>query len=575
MRNAKVTALPTSRTASEKDALTKTVRRFQQLVSHAGDLVLQVSATGQVEAVLHSSGALGSVSTGEYLTTIVRNPDAATLKAWLDAAKTAQVPADLQVELAREQRTCARLKASPTPDCRRGSVLLSAVDETARILAEEKLRELASTDVLTGLPNRAHFEERLQTAVKRFEKDANNAFCVLMLDLDGFKKVNDSLGHPAGDALLQIASLRLKGCLRGEDLVARMSGDEFVALLPGVTTADRAMRAAMRLISAMRQPFVVDGQHLHLSASVGAVICPVHAQDAVTLLKFADAAMYFAKNQGKNRCAVYSNDLYPAVHHELELESAMHEAISQGEFHLVYQPIANRDGVVVGCEALMRWTRNDGSKVSPVEFIPMAERAGLITVLGEWALRAACQQLAKWREQLKLPLYVSVNVSPRQFRSQHFPETVRAALELAHLPPSALALEVTEGVLMEDPSHAKRLLGALADMGVRVCIDDFGTGYSSLAYLRDFRLDVLKLDQSFVRNMVGNKKDLSIATAILGLASELGLSVVAEGVESQEQMTILRDKGCSLFQGWLLGKPKAPDEFTIEVGPHGTAPGSQ
>jgi predicted signal transduction protein with EAL and GGDEF domain len=349
--------------------------------------------------------------------------------------------------------------------------------------------------------------------------------------------------------------------LRDIDTLARVGGDEFVVVLPGVVSEAEIQTIARRMIAAMQLPFEIQSYSLYVSTSVGAAVYPDHGDSEVKLLAHADTAMYRAKETGKARCVVYSPEKFMHPEHDVSLEAAMFEAVREGEFMLHYQPIVDaRSRQIMGFEALMRWMRPEQGMVSPVQFIPMAENNGLINLLGAWALKSACMQLKLFEEAAGRPLYVSVNVSPRQFKNDQFLAVLDEAIMLSGMSGQGLLLEITEGTLMSDPEHAEALLTAMTARKVRIAIDDFGTGYSSLAYLKRFPIAALKIDRAFIKDLPASVKDVAICNVVLSLASHLSLSTVAEGVENEEQLRFLAAHGCSLIQGYLTGRPLLPED---------------
>lgn len=544
----------------QRGALNRATQRFKRMIAHAGALVMTTSESGQVTKVLRATEELPPLLEGENLSHYLSEPSPTELTDWLAAARVSESPISLLAQTQSVPPQWVKLVASAleTPD--EPKLLVSARDVSSWKAQEERLITLATHDTLTGLANRAHLRQRISEAIARY-RWSREGFALLMLDLDNFKRINDSMGHPAGDSLLQVVAGRMKGCLRETDLIARSGGDEFFCLLHGISDRQSAQAFASRLQAAIQQPIVVEGQSLHVSASIGVTLCPQHGTDIDALTKFADIAMYQSKRGGKGRLSVYSESAEMHSTRALALEAAMHEALTMGEFNLHYQPIFRADGTLAGCEALMRWTREDGTSISPGEFIPLAEEAGLIGMLGSWALKTASKQLADWGDRARGDFYMSVNVSPHQFRASNFVSAVTQALTLTGLPPKQLMLEITEGVLMENPDHAAKTLRQLSGMGISVAVDDFGTGFSSLGYLKSFALDVLKVDQSFVRDIEHSGKDLAIANVIINLAKELGLRVVAEGVEKSPQFKLLADKGCDLYQGWLFSAALPAEQF--------------
>jgi diguanylate cyclase (GGDEF)-like protein len=423
---------------------------------------------------------------------------------------------------------------------------------------EERLRHMATHDVLTGLPNRSLLSDRLRMAMAQARR-TGIGFAILSLDLDGFKKVNEALGHAVGDALLQIAAARLLETLRDVDTLARVGGDEFVALLPGAHEEAEIHLIAKRMIAAIQLPIEINDNILYVSASIGAAMYPQHGDCEVKLLAHADTALYRAKETGRSRCIVYDQGKFTQPEHDVAMEAAMFEAVRNGEFLLHYQPIVDaRSRRITGFEALMRWMHPELGLVSPVQFIPMAESNGLINLLGAWALKAACVQIRKFEDAIGRKLSISVNVSPRQFRNDKFLEMMDDALRLSGLSGEQLVLEITEGILMSDPEHAETLLHSIKSRRVRIAIDDFGTGYSSLAYLKRFPISTLKIDRAFIKDLPTSLKDAAICNAVLSLAKHLQLTTVAEGVENDAQLAFLVNQGCDLIQGFYTGRPLLP-----------------
>jgi diguanylate cyclase (GGDEF)-like protein len=440
-------------------------------------------------------------------------------------------------------------------------ILAVARDATAAHQLEAALRHDALHDKLTGLPNRALFSDRLNLALEQARR-AKTPFGVLLLDLDGFKKVNDSMGHLVGDTLLQVASTRMAEALRDGDTIARFGGDEFVVLLPGARDENDMHTVARRLLVMLQPPFELANHKLYVSGSIGGALYPRDGSTEETLLAAADVAMYQAKGSQGGCCVIYDGRARPDAKASVALEEGMHQAISEGQFLLHFQPlIGAQSRLIEGFEALMRWDRPGQGLVSPAQFIPLAEANGLITLLGAWALKAACMQAQRFSKLAGRPLFMSVNVSPRQFRSNNFVEAVKGAIAMSGLSPTQLVLEVTEGILMDAPTQAARILGTLAESGVRVAIDDFGTGYCSLAYLKSLPVNSLKIDRSFVTGLPDTAKDAAICRSVLGLARELGMSCTAEGIETKEQRQFLTENGCTFLQGYLEGRPVPAEQI--------------
>ncbi len=423
-------------------------------------------------------------------------------------------------------------------------------DLTDRHSSEAALIRMAHHDPLTGLPNRLLLDKRMTESLAAGSA-AGRSVAVLCLDLDGFKSVNDLHGHAVGDELLIQVARRLEAELREEDTLARLGGDEFVVVVPAKPGSHDAL--ADRLVRTLSQPFVAAGQPVVVGASIGIALCPAHARDGAELLRCADIAMYCAKDAGRHTFRVFDPAMDQFIQDQQALERDLREAMEQDTISLHYQPLVNAmTGCIEGYEALLRWQHPTRGMVPPSVFVPLAEEKQLIQPLGRWVLETACREAAGW----EAPLRVAVNLSPRQFRHADLPDYVFDMLRRTGLPPDRLELEVTEGVLIDDPDHAVHMLSTLRAGGVRVSLDDFGTGYSSLSYLRRFPLDKIKIDKSFVDGLAGSDpQSASIVAALIALAHTLGLSVTAEGVETVEQLQELQRRACNQVQGYLLGKP--------------------
>ena len=422
-------------------------------------------------------------------------------------------------------------------------------DVTAATLAEQKVHELARYDSLTGLPNRNMFLGELDSAIARAARH-DGEFAVCFIDLDRFKSINDTLGHEAGDQLLQAMAKRLQGALRKTDLVARLGGDEFVVMLDGGADGSDLAAVAQKLLAAIAEPLVLQGCSLLVTGSIGIGRYPADAQDAATLLKHADAAMYLAKDNGKNNIQFYTAELADMAARQFELESALRLALVRDELVLHYQPKVDVvSGRILGLEALVRWHHPTRGLVPPGDFIPLAEERGLIVPLGRWVMEQACRQIRDWRSAGLQAPPVAVNLSARQFADETLVEHLVAAMTTYGVTPADIEVELTESVLMADPERANAVLRQLHQMGVRIAIDDFGTGYSSLSYLKRFPAETVKIDRSFISGLPGDGDDTAITQAVIAMAHSLGLQVVAEGVETQEQLAALRRLGCDEAQG--------------------------
>jgi diguanylate cyclase (GGDEF)-like protein len=532
---------------------------LDQLLDAAGDIVFRLDLDGRiVGAGERAAGLLGQARPlhGVLLATLAVEADQPALTgaiAGVDAGHPVHVPVRLKTpdaEVWFDLRIATLAGAGSAP-----GLLAVGRDMTAQQATEERLRHMATHDALTGLPNRLLLSDRIRMVISNARR-SGQSFSVATVGLDGFKKVNDGLGHPIGDAVLRQAAARLRKTLRDSDTLARVGGDEFVAVLPGTFADAQVKLVTGRLLATFQTPFEVDGHTIYVGASVGVSIYPQHAEDEVRLVALADAAMSRAKETGKARCVVYSPRRSGSPEYDISLEAAMFQAVREGEFQLYYQPIVDtRTRQIQGFETLMRWKHPTLGMVPPVRFIPIAETNGLINLLGAWALKAACVQLKSFEEAARRPLYVSVNISPRQFRNDKFLDVLDDALAYSGLRGEQLVLEITEGTLMIDPTHAETILARMAERKARIAIDDFGTGYSSLAYLKRFPISVLKIDRAFIKDLPESQKDGAICNAVLDLARHLDLSVVAEGVETEPQLAFLEQRGCEYIQGYLTGKP--------------------
>ncbi len=434
----------------------------------------------------------------------------------------------------------------------------SQSDVTHRKLAEEQLAHRAFYDPLTNLPNRALFIDRLRHAMRRAQRRKDYQFAVLFLDVDRFKTINDSLGHMAGDRLLVMVARRLELSLRPGDSVARLGGDEFTVLLEDVRDDTDSTRVADRIQRELAAPFNINGQELFTSASIGIARSSTGYENPEDILRDADTAMYRAKAGGRARHAMFDTAMHERAVALLTLEADLRRAIEREELFVHYQPIVSLEsGRITGVEALARWTHPQRGSIRPSEFIPIAEETGLIVPIGRWVLTEACRQLAAWRAEFDVAgdFALHVNLSGRQFSQQDLVGQIRDALTETKLEPADLRLEITESVVMERPELARSMLLQLRDFGVRLSIDDFGTGYSSLAYLQRFPIDALKIDRSFVSGMGAQGENSKIARTIIDIGHNLGLVVIAEGVETREQLTQLRELQCESAQGYLFSKP--------------------
>ncbi len=427
---------------------------------------------------------------------------------------------------------------------------------------EDMLQHQASHDRLTGLPNRMLFDDRVSLALAHTHR-YGEMLGVVFLDLDGFKTINDTLGHAVGDQLLKIVAERLTSCLREGDLLARWGGDEFTLLLSPISGAEDASKIATQILDTLNAPLQLNGQELHIKASLGIALAPYDGEDADTLLKNADAAMYRAKQQGRNNYQIYTPAIGTKAQERLVLENNLYKALERQEFLLHYQPQFDLEtGEIVGMEALIRWQSRELGFISPSQFIPLAEEMGLISSIGEWVLWTACAQNRAWQSLGLPPIRMAVNLSARQFQQKNLVQVIAHVLESTKLEPRYLELEITESIAMQDIPLTISVLRTLRSMGIQIAIDDFGTGYSSLSSLKHFPVDKLKVDQSFVRELVTDSYDAAIITALVALGHGLKLEVIAEGVETEEQLAFLRSLKCDGMQGYLLSRPLPAQEAT-------------
>lgn len=434
-------------------------------------------------------------------------------------------------------------------------------DITQQRLAEEKIRHMAHHDALTQLPNRALLHDRLGRAIAQAQRNST-ALALLFIDLDHFKTINDSLGHPIGDRLLQEVAARLLGCTRAADTVARIGGDEFVVLLGDLDRPEAARLVAQKVIDALSAPVALDDHALQITPSIGICTYPDDGGDVDTLMRNADTAMYHAKQVGRNNFQFFTQAMNDAAQQRLRLERDLRQAVERGEFSLHYQPqVDMRSGGIVGFEALVRWRHPERGMVAPSEFIPVAEETGLIEPIGKWVLQEACARGRAWQQTGNPGLLVAINCSAKQFQHEGFVATVARILAESGVPAQQLELEITESILIHHSEEVNARFQELEKMGVRLSIDDFGTGYSSLSYLKRLAIHQLKIDQSFVRDIGSDPDDVAIVNAIIAIAHSLKLNVVAEGVETAEQLAFLRSAGCDTAQGYFFSKPLPAEEF--------------
>ena len=483
-----------------------------------------------------------------------------TLTKTIEVVTVTKASEELEVEISLANWTTAR-----------GPVYAAMLrDITERRRAEDRIKSLAYHDVLTGLPNRESFRKKFEGALDSAERE-RRLMALLFIDLDGFKQINDTLGHSVGDHLLAQVAERLLTRVRGKDCVtrwdrgntlefSRLGGDEFTVLLTNLADPQDAAAVAQRVLDVLREPFAVNEHEVFTAASIGIGIYPLDGADTETLLKNADIAMYWAKKRGRNTFEFFTKQMNERANRNLKLEGRLRRALERDELSVHYQPLRDvSSGEISGAEALLRWEVPGLGSVSPEEFIPIAEEAGLITVIGEWVLRAACFQAQAWQEAGFRPIRMAVNLSGRQLRHSTFAETVSKILEESRLSPAFLELEITESAMIENSALSDAILFELCDLGISLSLDDFGTGYSSLSYLKRYPISRVKIDRSFVSQLPTDSDDAALTTAIIVMAHSLGLTVVAEGVETLEQVEFLREVGCDVLQGYLIS-PAVPAE---------------
>ncbi|KPQ27942.1 MAG: EAL domain [Marinobacter excellens HL-55] len=440
--------------------------------------------------------------------------------------------------------------------------LILGEDISIRKRYEQQLLRQANYDILTGLPNRMLALDRLKLALAQARRD-NSQVGVMFLDLDNFKHINDTLGHDAGDNLLVEAARRISSCLRGTSTVARLGGDEFLVILPGLTGPEASCQVAERILKTFSGAFMLNGQEVFVTTSIGIATFPTDSDNSGTLLQHADAAMYQAKHKGKSSYARFTPEMTEVSHERLQMESHMRKALELGEFELYYQPIIETiSGRLIGAEALLRWNNPAMGMVMPDRFIPLAEETGLIIPIGEWVIQEACKAAVTWHALTSLDdLSIAVNVSPRQFRDPGFTDAVMRSLNTSGLRPESLELEITERLILDNTIETADILRQLDRTGIRLSLDDFGTGYSALSYLKSYPFDTLKIDKSFIQDVLSESGDASLVRAIINMAHSLGLTVIAEGVEQEAQTYFLKDEGCDYSQGYFYSRPLPEQDF--------------
>ena len=517
------------------------LKQIRAIASPAVLPVIMVTAHSQGEDVVQAI----QLGANDYITKPVDFPVAlARLEAQItrkqaeDAARRAKE--DLERRVETRTLELSQLNAK----------LAGEIEERRR--SEAQMQHMAHHDALTGLANRVLFHDRLSQALERAQRNGGSV-AVLCLDLDHFKEINDTLGHPAGDALLRLVAQRLSATVRGVDTVARLGGDEFAIIQADVTSPESVGLLAERLLQLFEEEFDLGGTATHTASSIGAAIYPQHGASADDLLKAADIALYRAKADGRGTFRLFENGMSEVVEERRGFEQDLRRALGNNEFELHYQPLVSLETkTVLACEALLRWRHPVRGLVSPVDFIPVAENIGIIVEIGEWVLKTACAEAAHWPPEIK----VAVNLSPVQFTKPGLVECVARALSDAHLEPTRLELEITESLLLGNTEPVLDTLAELKSLGIEIAMDDFGTGYSSLGYLRKFAFDKIKVDRSFVSDLGASKESAAIVRAVVGLAAGLGMATLAEGVETEAQIDSLIAEGCSQAQGYYFSRPR-------------------
>jgi diguanylate cyclase (GGDEF)-like protein/PAS domain S-box-containing protein len=554
--------------AVQTDELTRSEARFRSLVQNSSDVITVIGVDGDVRyqspSVTRVFGHAPERLEEEGLAALVDAEDLPVVhRALREIEPGATRTLQCGVTHADGRRRRVEITASNLlEDADVGGYVLNIRDDTERRALEDQLTHMAFHDPLTDLANRALFQDRVKHAIAR--RRTNSAVAALFIDLDDFKNVNDSLGHGIGDELLVLVGERLRGGLRPGDTVGRLGGDEFAVLLEDIHDEVEPVRAAERILASLSEPFRLGGRTLHTRASIGIATVSVGGENAGDLLRNADTAMYTAKSQGKGRYVRFDGDMHGLVARRMELEGDLRRALDGDELRVAYQPIHSlRTRCLTGFEALARWDHPVHGPIRPDEFIKVAEESGLILPLGQWVLSTATQQLRRWQKRVPggEALEISVNVSARQLRQPEFGDQVAEAVLLAGLDPACLVLELTESLLMDDIEPTIAKLERIRRYGTKVAIDDFGTGYSSLSYLLRLPVDKLKVDRSFVNAMGEGTNESALVQAIVTMGHVLGLEIVAEGVETEEQEQALVAAGCDLGQGYLLGRPVAPHEI--------------
>jgi diguanylate cyclase (GGDEF)-like protein/PAS domain S-box-containing protein len=560
----------TSRKMMEEE-LRKNEEKYRLITENSMDLISIVSPGGRLKYVSPSYewilGYLPSEMISRDLVDFVHPDDQDVMKEGFLTICKSRKPFQVEYRLRKTDSdfSLVEVKGNPVLDNQGNikDIVMVSRDITERKKAEETIFYLAYHDSLTNLPNRRLFKERLINEL-HYAKKFYSKLAVMYIDMDRFKSINDTLGHDIGDLVLQEVASRIAGAIRKRDIVSRIGGDEFTLLLPDLYDKEEAITVASRIIQSFRVPFEIAGHRFVLSPSLGIAFYPQHGITADDLLKRADIALYYVKEHGRGYYEFYSPDMETRSLEQLLLENELRMALEKEQFELYYQPKINiKTGKMIGMETLIRWVHPQLGTISPAKFIPITEETGLIVPLGEWILRKACSQNKRWQNQGYPPVSISVNLSVLQFKQDNIVERIQAILHETELDPCWLELEITESVLMDGSHDAIAKLHHLKQLGIHISIDDFGTGYSSLSYLKSFPVDTLKIDSSFVRDLDKDKHGQAIVTAIISMANTLKLNVIAEGIETEEQLAVLNQEGCHEGQGYLFSRPVTTDRIEI------------
>ena len=561
-----------------EEAIRESEERYRTFVENASDIIFRTDVNGRFtfanQAMLRITGYSKEEFIGMHYRALVRQDKYEEVMKLLVGQYKSRIPNTYQefpiVRKDGQEKWIGQNTQLLFENGEPSGFQAVARDITENKLAEEKIQYMATHDSLTGLPNRMMFNHLLNHSVqsaKRYQKQ----IAVLFMDLDRFKIINDTLGHDAGDLLLQVIASRLKQTLRAADVVARLGGDEFIILIEEVKNSNQIEVVAKKILSAVMTPITILSEECRVTGSVGISVFPKDGQDEQTLMKNADSAMYFAKEEGKNTFKFYSSYIQSHAVERLSIENHLRFALERNELKLVYQAKVDfKTGIITGVEALLRWDSPALGPITPTQFIPIAEQTGLIVPIGRWVMETACAQNVAWQKQALPPVCMAVNLSLRQLLDEYLLADIGKVLKSSGMAPNLLELEITESMVMHNPERVINTLFKIKNLGVRLAIDDFGTGYSSLSQMRYFPVDTLKIDRSFIRNIPKDSEDKAITQAIIKMGKTLSLSVVAEGVETKEQMEFLREQSCDEMQGFYFSKPVAPEMFAKLLGGHDT-----